>query len=278
MKKLRLILLVLSSFLLVLPACAPVEPQEELPEEPPEAPPEELPEDPPEAPPEELPEDHPEEPSKELPVYTRNTIARFGDFDFELWSQNIDDVSMTLTGGGTFECEWTNAYNVLFRMGRKLGSINTYREYGEIFFDYAAEHNIIRGDVSYLCVYGWTEDPLIEFYVIENHGRYKPPGGIGFVDRIEVDGCLYDVYEATRTEQPSIQGIRTFQQYFSVNRSRRTEGTISLHEHFKAWEELGLDMSGKMYEVALCVEGYRSSGNANVYRNIMTIGDVVYGN
>ena len=237
LKRLRAILFALSAFILALPACAVDDP----------------------------------------PVYTSNIIDTYGDFDFELWSQNVDDVSMTLTGGGTFMCEWTDAFNVLFRMGRKLGSVNTYREYGEIFFNYAAEHNIIRGDVSYLCVYGWTEDPLIEFYVIENHGRYKPPGREGYVGRIEVDDGVYEVFEATRTQQPSIQGTRTFQQYFSVRLNRRTEGTISLHEHFMAWEELGLDMSGKMFEVAFCVEGYNGTGNANVYRNIMTIGDSVYG-
>jgi cellulase/cellobiase CelA1 len=31
---------------------------------------------------------------------------------------------------------------------------------------------------------------------------------------------------------------------------------------------------GKMYEVALTVEGYQSSGKANVYRNTITIGNV----
>ena len=239
MKKFKTILLALSTFMFALPACAAKE---------------------------------------EPPVHTNNIIDRYGDFDFELWSQNAgEDVSMTLTGGGTFMCHWDKAFNVLFRMGRKLGSVMDYKQYGEITIDYAAEHNITRGDVSYLCVYGWTENPMTEFYVVDNHGSYKPPGGVGFKQRIEVDGGQYDVYVATRTEQPSIQGTQTFQQYFSVRRDKRTEGTISLHEHFKAWGELGMDVSGVLYEVALCVEGYKSSGNANIYRHILTIGDTVYG-
>ena len=44
-----------------------------------------------------------------------------------------------------------------------------------------------------------------------------------------------------------------------------------MSEHFKAWENLGMPM-GKMYEVALTVEGYQSSGSANVYSNTLTIG------
>lgn len=42
-------------------------------------------------------------------------------------------------------------------------------------------------------------------------------------------------------------------------------------EHFKKWESLGMPM-GKLYEVALNVEGYQSSGYADVYKNNLTIG------
>ena len=51
---------------------------------------------------------------------------------------------------------------------------------------------------------------------------------------------------------------------------KRTEDTICLSGHFRAWEELGLEL-GKLYEVALTVEGYQSSGTAKVYRNEITI-------
>lgn len=65
----------------------------------------------------------------------------------------------------------------------------------------------------------------------------------------------------TRVDKPSIQGTKTFQQYFSVRVDKRTEGTITLSDHFKAWEMPGLDMNGKMYKVSLCVEGFNGSGN-----------------
>lgn len=210
-------------------------------------------------------------------VIAGNKISTYDDFDYELWTQRSSDpVSMELTGGGTFKCDW-DAENVLFRTGKKLGSRKTYDEFGNISIDYKSEYNITNGSVSYLCVYGWTIDPLIEFYVVENYGSYKPPGGTGYKGTIEVDGGTYEVYVATRVEQPSIQGTKTFEQYFSVRVDKRTEGTITLSDHFKAWEEMGLDMSGKMYEVSLCVEGYKSSGNANVYSHVLTVGDAVFG-
>src|SRR5690606_34052255 len=66
-------------------------------------------------------------------------------------------------------------------------------------------------------------------------------------------------------------GTATFKQYWSVRRSKRTSGTISVSEHFKAWESRGMTM-GKMYEVTLTVEGYQSSGSANVYSHTLSIG------
>ena len=87
---------------------------------------------------------------------------------------------------------------------------------------------------------------------------------------ITVDGSQYDVYVTTRTDQPSIDGTQTFQQFWSVRKGKRTEDTVSLTEHFRAWEALGLEL-GKLYEVALTVEGYQSSGVAEIYENEIII-------
>ena len=126
---------------------------------------------------------------------------------------------------------------------------------------------------SYLCVYGWTVDPLVEYYIVESWGDWRPPGA-GSKGTINVDGGTYDVYETTRNQQPSIKGTATFQQYWSVRTSKKTSGTISVSEHFNAWERMGMRM-GKMYEVALTIEGYQSSGSADVYTNVIMSGQVL---
>lgn len=209
------------------------------------------------------------------PTYTSNKVGVYERFDYELWSERASDpVSMTLTGGGTFECEWDNALNILFRTGKKLGSTKTHGEYGDIKMEYSGEYNITSGSVSYFCVYGWVQNPLAEFYIIESHGSYSP--GKNKKGEFTVDGSVYDVYEEERVNKHSIEGVKTFKQYFSIRRDKRTEGTISLSEHFKKWEELGLPM-GTMYEIAFCVEGYESSGNAKITKQILTVGDITYG-
>jgi len=198
---------------------------------------------------------------------TNNETGNEDGYDYELWKDS-GTTSMTLSGGGRFSCSWSNIGNALFRKGRKLGATQTYSQLGNISITYGAEYN--PNGNSYLCVYGWSKNPLVEFYIVDSWGSWRPPGASS-KGTISVDGGTYDVYETTRVNQPSIEGNATFQQFWSVRTSKRTSGTISVSEHFRAWENMGMRL-GNIYEVALTVEGYQSSGYANVYQNNLTIG------
>lgn len=199
---------------------------------------------------------------------TSNETGTHDGYDYEFWKDDGGYGSMTLNSGGTFSAEWSNINNILFRKGKKFDETQTHQQIGNISINYGANYQ--PNGNSYLTVYGWTVDPLVEYYIVDSWGSWRPPGGTS-KGTITVDGGTYDIYETTRVNQPSIKGTRTFQQYWSVRRTKRTSGTISVSEHFKKWESLGMEM-GKMYEVALTVEGYQSSGSADVYRNTLTIG------
>ncbi|MDR1692452.1 MAG: glycoside hydrolase family 11 protein [Oscillospiraceae bacterium] len=204
-------------------------------------------------------------------ILTENSMGSSEGYDYELWMDvGGGEGSMTLGAGGAYSCQWREAQNVLFRTGKKLGSEKTHGELGEIALDYGVEY--FPNGNSYLCVYGWSEDPLVEFYIVESWGTWRPPGAES-LGTVEVDGGTYDVYETTRHQQPSIQGTQTFQQYWSVRTERKTEGTVSVSEHIRAWEQMGMTL-GKMYEVSLCVEGYQSSGGANVFLNSLMVDGV----
>lgn len=198
-------------------------------------------------------------------LYSNQTGTQDG-YDYELW-RDYGNTSMTLNNGGNFSCQWSGIGNVLFRKGKKFDSTKTYQQIGNISIDYGATFN--PGGNSYLCVYGWTKSPLVEYYIVDNWGTYRPTGT--YKGSIYVDGGTYDIYLTTRYNQPSIEGTSTFNQYWSVRQSKRSSGTISVTEHFKKWESLGMRM-GNLYEVAFTVEGYQSNGSANVYSNYLNIG------
>lgn len=198
---------------------------------------------------------------------TENEIGTHDGYDYELWKDS-GDTAMTLGEAGAFSCSWSNISNALFRKGLKFDETQTYGGLGNISITYECDYN--PDGNSYLCVYGWTVDPLVEYYIVDSWGSWRPPGAIP-KGTITVDGGDYHVYETTRVEQPSIKGTATFQQYWSVRTEKRTSGTISVSEHFQAWESLGMPM-GKMYEAALLIEGYRSSGTADILSNVLTMG------
>ena len=200
-------------------------------------------------------------------VLYNNATGTEGAYNYELW-KDYGDTSMTLKGNGLFECWWENIGNVLFRKGIKWDCTKTYSQLGNITVNYGVDYQ--PNGNSYLCVYGWCRNPLVEYYIVDCWGTWRPPGATS-KGTITVDGATYDVYETTRVNQPSIDGNTTFQQYWSVRQSKRTSGTISVTEHFKAWERMGMKM-GLMYEAAFNVEGYQSSGWADVYKLDITVG------
>jgi len=191
---------------------------------------------------------------------------------------------MTLGNKGDFACNWEslgNNSNVLFRRGRKFGSTQTFDKIGSISLNYNASYSPSDTGVSYFCVYGWTQNPLIEYYIIDNWGGApfqdpaRPPGpwesDLALMGEIIIDDGVYDIWKSVRNNMPSIEGVKTFSQYWSVRKLKRTSGIISVSEHFKKWEEVGMSL-GCLYEVALTVEGYQNTGSAEVTENTLIIG------
>ena len=169
---------------------------------------------------------------------------------------------MTLGARGHYTSRYSlgPGENLVLGTGWRTGSTTRKVGYKAASFD--------AGTNSYLTLYGWSTDPLVEYYVVDNWGSgFTPPGaGSALLGTVASDGGTYNIYRTQRVQQPSIRGTQTFYQYWSVRTARRAVGgnsTISFANHVAAWRQQGMRLGRMNYQV-LATEGFGSSGASDV--------------
>ncbi|WP_437574602.1 glycoside hydrolase family 11 protein [Sorangium sp. So ce887] len=200
--------------------------------------------------------------------YCSNSRGNAGrGYGYELWAEGGGSGCMTVHGvDATFSAEWNNVEDFLARVGLDFNQTQKHTQIGTFSAEFAHTKTEEDGGFTYIGIYGWTVNPLREFYILDDWGSQKP-GGFSSdgtprdeVGTLTADGETYDVWKKTRVNKPAITGSsETFDQYFSIRRTARTCGTISVSEHFTQWEELGLPL-GNLHEVKLLLEAQSNSG------------------
>ncbi|KAI1398410.1 glycoside hydrolase family 11 protein [Hypoxylon fuscum] len=192
-----------------------------------------------------------------LDLITRSTPAGTGTnngFFYSFWTDGAGSVTYNNGDAGSYDVTWSNVGNFVAGKGWNPGAARVVKYNGTWS---GASVN------SYLSVYGWTRNPLIEYYVVESFGSYNPSSGASKLGTVESDGSTYDVYRTQRVNQPSIDGTSTFYQFWSVRQQKRVGGSVTMQNHFDAWEKAGLKLGTHNYQI-LATEGYQSSGSAKI--------------
>ncbi len=193
-----------------------------------------------------------------------HTVCRNGtgmhDGYFYSFFRDAGTGCLRLGRGGRYATTWSlgASGNLVAGKGWAIGSVNRTVRYAAHF---------TPGANGYLSLYGWSTDPLVEYYVVENWGDFVPPGGAARpLGIVTTDGGTYRIYRTRRIGQPSIVGTADFDQYWSVRVTRVPSGRtnrITFANHVAAWRNAGLTLGTMKYQV-LATEGFGSNGRSDV--------------
>jgi len=195
------------------------------------------------------------------------TVNANGNIDGQnwfMWYSGSNGCITTYPDGG-FKATWNNSGDFLARSGLLFDKTKTFDQYGAIGADLAFTKTGTGGSYSFIGIYGWSLNPLVEYYIVENsfQNGVTTPYGTTQKGQFTVDGATYRVYTGSKQNQPAITGGNAnFQQFFSVRQTPRTCGHVSISEHFKAWAGMGMTL-GKMEEAKILVEAGGGSGSIN---------------
>jgi len=198
--------------------------------------------------------------SDEAAPICRNQVGQHEGLFYTFW-KDAGTACMTFGAAGSYSLEYDlHPGNLVAGLGWRNGSVSRRVGYRAAAFE--------PGTNSYLALYGWSTDPLVEYYVVDNWGReFTPPGDDArALGTVETDGGTYRIYRTQRVDKPSIRGIATFDQFWSVRTTRRRVGSdrkITFANHVAAWRRHGLELGSLDYQV-MAVEGYGSTGRASL--------------
>lgn len=169
---------------------------------------------------------------------------------YNLWYDG-GSASMTYYPDGTFSSNFNNVFGYQAETGLHYDNSGVDPTQYDFIIDYAfTKTGSVDG--GYVGSHGWMSDPTIEYKVIDDWYDYRPGSWLGtYEGSYTADDDTYDVYIEQTTNS-----------LYSVRKTARQSGQISLSSHFKAWDSIAV--SGKPVQVNFFIYAYNGTGTIDL--------------
>jgi len=183
-----------------------------------------------------------------------NQTGTINGYYYQMWSNGQGSACINVgSGGNQYSTNWSGIGDFVAGAGWNPGSSQTVSFSGSMN---------ASGGTALASLYGWSTNPLVEYYVIEDDQGGSPALGT-FMGTTTSDGATYNLYEHQQVNQPSIQGTTTFEQYLAIRQGNTTSGTITTQNIFNAWASHGMNLGSMNYQIFATEAWGGGSGSSN---------------
>ena len=183
-----------------------------------------------------------------------NQTGTNNGYYYQMWSAGQGSACITVgSGGNSYSTTWSGIGDFVAGVGWNPGSNQTVSFNGNLS---------ASGGTSLVSLYGWSTNPLVEYYVMDDYVGSPPTAGT-YMGQVTSDGGTYNIYEHQQVNQPSIQGTATFEQYLAIRTSPVSSGTITTQNFFNAWASHGMNLGTLNYQILATEAWGGGSGSSN---------------
>jgi endo-1,4-beta-xylanase len=198
-------------------------------------------------------------------MHTGDTQGTAAGLSWQLWA-NGSGGSITTFSVPAFSAAWNNSGDFLARTGLEWGSGKAVSSLGTVTAQFTETKSGNAGGYSYIGIYGWSVNPCIEWYIVDDSYNKMPvnPGSTTNKGTVTIDGGSYTLYTrpTTGTGGNRCGNVSNWTQFYSVRQTARTCGQISISDHFSAWASAGMTL-GSVLEASILMEAGGGSGSIN---------------
>ncbi len=174
---------------------------------------------------------------------------------YGIWSNGSGGTVTVFNNAHAFSASWNNGGDFLAHLGLDFNGSKSYTAYGTITADIVETKTGGGGPYSSLGMYGWTQKPCVEWYIVDDSFNNMPTQKSSVTTTID-GGTYYLITNSTSgTGGNACEAGHAgpWTQMWSVRSTARQCGAITVSDHFAAWTKQGWTL-GNLTSVHINVE------------------------